>query len=98
MMRDVGYHIGAALDTADRRRWEGPLLQHYLDELRWNGVDAPGFDETLRDYGVYLALCYFIWLINESHYQPEANNTACVARFSAAMIDHDTVGLLRAMD
>ncbi|HKX77406.1 MAG TPA: phosphotransferase [Novosphingobium sp.] len=97
-MRDVGYHIGAALDTAERRKWEAALLQHYLDELRWNGVNPPDFDETLFDYGVYLALSYFIWLINETHYQSPANNTACVARFSAAMIDHDTIALLRKLD
>ena len=94
-MRDIAYHIVCALDTADRRRWEGALLQHYLDELARNGVDAPSFDAALREYGAYLAVGYLVWLINESEFQPEAINTACVARFSAAMLDHDTLGLLR---
>mgnify|MGYP000981840164 CR=1 FL=1 len=97
-MRDIAYHVCTVLDTADRRRWEGPLLQHYLDELRWNGVDAPRFEQTLFDYGIYLAICYFIWFINEAHYQTSANNTACVTRLSAAMIDHDTIGLLKRLD
>ena len=96
-MREISYHVTGALDTADRRRWEGALLQHYLDELVRNGVAAPSFDETLHDYGCFLAIGYLIFLINESHYQPEAINTAYVARFSAAMLDHDTAGLIRAL-
>jgi len=98
IMRDVAYHVATVLDTADRRNWESALLQHYLDELRRNGIDAPGFEKALRDYGLYLAVCYFIWFINDVHYQTAANNTACVARISAAMIDHDTIGLLQSLD
>lgn len=97
-MRDVGYHLAAALDTADRRRWEGPLLQHYLDELARNGVEAPAFDEFLHIYKAYLALGLLIFLCNNAVFQSEAVNTANVARFSAAMIDHDTVSVLESID
>ena len=96
-MRDIGYHIAGALDTADRRRWEGPLLQHYLDALRRHGVEAPGFDETLRVYGAYLALGFIIFLVNDTLFQPEAVNTANVARFSAAMIDHNSKDIIRSI-
>ena len=97
-IRDVGYHLAGALDTYDRRRWEGALLQHYLDELAGEGVKPPSFDEMLRIYGAYLALGYVIWFCNDAIFQTEQINTANVARFSAAMIDHDTLGILRTLD
>jgi hypothetical protein len=92
---EVAYHIAGALDPADRRRSEAALLQHYLDELGLNGVDPPRFDASLRNYGTFLVYGYCVFLINESFYQPEAINTAYTARFSAAMLDHDTIGLLQ---
>jgi hypothetical protein len=94
---EVAYHMAGALDPADRRRSEGALLQHYLDELGLNGVDPPRFEDSLRNYAAFLAYGYCVFLINESYYQSEAINTAYTARFSAAMLDHDTIGLLQAI-
>ena len=93
-MKEVSYHVTCALDTADRRRWDHALVQHYLDELRGHGVDAPGFDAAMKQFGQFLLNGHIIFLVNESFYQPEAVNTAYTARFSAAMIEHDTLGLL----
>jgi hypothetical protein len=97
-MMEITYHVAGALDPADRRRWEGALVQHYLDELARNGAEPPGFDDAMHQYGVFLAKGYLIFLVNESFFQPEAVNTAYTARFSAAMIDHDTIGLLKAIN
>lgn len=96
-MLEVSYHVAGALDTADRARWEGALVRHYLDELGRNGVDAPAFDDAMRQYGTFLAYGYCVFIINEPIFQTEAINTAYTARFSAAMIDHDTIGLLSAI-
>lgn len=93
-MKEIAYHLTGALDIADRRRWEQPLIQHYLSELRAYGVDAPSFDEAMRQYGAFLLDGHIVFMVNESFYQPEAVNTAYTARFSAAMIDHDTLGLI----
>ena len=49
----------------------------------------------MRQYGAALAQGYIIFLVNESHFQAEAINTAYTARFSAAMLDHDTIGILK---
>jgi len=97
-MKEIAYHVTGALDIADRRRWEGPLLQHYLDELRHHGVDAPGYDEAMRQYGAFLLDGHIIFMVNESFYQPEAVNTAYTARFSAAMLDHGTLDILDRLD
>jgi len=96
-MLEVSYHISAAIDLADRPRWEGALVQVYLDELARSGVEPPAFDEAMRQYGVLLLYGYFIWITTESHYQTESVNTANAARVSAAMIDHDIDGLLNAV-
>jgi hypothetical protein len=94
-MVEISYHVPCALDLADRRRWEGALVQHYLDELGANGIDPPGFEEAMRQYAIFLAHGYLVFLVNESYFQREAINTAYTARFSAAMLDHDTIGLLK---
>jgi hypothetical protein len=96
-MSEVAYHMACALDTADRRRWEGALVGHYLGQLRANGVAAPDFDDAMHQYAVYLARAYFIFIINDADFQSEAVNTAYTARISAAMIDHDTIGRLAAI-
>jgi Ecdysteroid kinase-like family len=93
-MTDITYYIACALDTFDRPRWEGPLVQHYLAELRRFGAPAPSFDEAMRQYSALLLNGYIIFMVNESFYQPESINTAYTARFSAAMIEHDTLGIL----
>lgn len=93
-MIEIAYHLGCALDLASRRKYEGALIQVYLDELRANGVTPPSFDEAMHQYGAFLAYGYVIFIINEAIFQSEANNTAYTARFSQAMLDHDTKGKL----
>ncbi len=91
---EIAYHLGCALDLADRGRWEGALIQAYLTELRAHGVEPPSFDEAMHQYACFLAFGYAIFIINEAVFQTEANNTAYTARFSQAMLDHDTKGKL----
>ena len=91
---EVTYHLVGALDLADRRVHERALLQHYLDELRRNGVAPPEFDEAWEAHRREIAYGLFIFLINETRFQTEAVNTAYTARFGVAALDHDTHGLL----
>lgn len=93
-MLEVSYFISASVDVADRPRWEGALVQLYLDELTRNGVDAPAFDEAMLQYAILFVYGYFIWITTQSRYQPEAVNTANAARMSAAMLDHNLIELL----
>ena len=97
VMLEVSYHISASVDSADRPRWEGALVQHYLECVSAAGAEPPSFEEAMHQYGVFLTYGHFIWLTTESHYQPEAVNTANAARVSAAMLDHDTIGLVAAL-
>lgn len=96
-MYEVAYHIGGALDIADRKRWEGALVRHYLDELARHGVEAPSFDEAMYQYSAFLALGYCIFLVNDTDFQTEAINTAYAARFGAAMLDNHTLEVIAAL-
>ena len=91
---EVTYHLVCALDINDRPRYEQALLIHYLEALKANGIDAPDFDSAMDAYRREIAYGYFIFIINEIRFQTEAINTAYTARFGAAALQHDTVGLL----
>ena len=96
-MLEVSYHVSAAVDIADRPRWEGALIGHYLDELQRKGAEPPPFDQAMRQYAIFLLYGFFIWMTTESHYQMESVNTANAARVNAAMIDHNIMGLISAI-
>ena len=96
-MVETSYHICGALDPMDRRRWERDLVGHYLDALRANGVEPPSIDEAMSHYAAFLAFGFCIFLINDTHFQTSAINTAYVARFSAAMIDNNSIAVLKAI-
>jgi hypothetical protein len=96
-MYEVSYHVTGALDVPVRRGHERELVAHYRDELIRCGVDAPSLDDFMHQFGVYLANGYAIFIVNASEFQPEAINTAYTARFSSAMLDHDTIGLIEAL-
>ena len=91
---EVAYHIGGALDQVDRRDQERDLMRHYLDALRSHGISPPSLDEAMEAYAVLLAFGFCIFMVNDAVWQPEAINTAYTSRFSAAMIDNDTVGAI----
>ncbi|HEY6870644.1 MAG TPA: aminoglycoside phosphotransferase family protein [Novosphingobium sp.] len=92
---EVAYHVVASLDIADRRGWEQALLAGYLRDLAEFGVSPPTFDEAWLRYRQSIAYGYFIFIINETKFQPEAVNTAYTARFGIAAVDHDIFALLK---
>jgi len=91
---DVSYFLIAGLDLENRRRWQGALLQHYLECLSKAGVDAPAFDTAWAAYRRDVVWGLLIWMLNSSQFQTEANNTAAATRFAMAMLDLDTFGIL----
>lgn len=93
-IEEVTYHITCALDPIDRRRWENDLVALYLEELARHGVTPPRLEDALKHYAAFLAFGFCIFIVNDSTFQPESINTAYTARFSAAMIDNDTIGVL----
>lgn len=82
------------LDMLDRRAWEKPLLAGYLRDLARFGVEPPSLEEAWLAYRASAICTLMIWLNNSSTWQPEATNTANAARAAAAVLDHDSFGLL----
>jgi Ecdysteroid kinase-like family len=91
---EVSYNVIGGLDQADRARYEQALLGVYLEALAAEGVDVPDFDYAWLAYRQTIASALFIFLINETLFQPEWVNTAYTARYGAAAVDHDVIGLL----
>jgi len=82
------------LDILDRRAWEKSLLTGYLADLQRFGAPTPSFEEAWLAYRAAAICPLMIWLNNSSTWQPEATNTANAARAAAAVLDHDSFGLL----
>lgn len=93
-MYEVCYHVTGALDVPVRRRHERDLVAHYREELIRCGVEPPSLDDFMHQFGCLLPNGYLIFVVNASEFQPEAINTAYTARFSSAMLDHDSIGLV----
>ena len=91
---EISYHIVASFDIANRRRWEGAALAHYLDALARCGGPRLDFDHAWLRYRQGIAYGFFIFIINETQFQTEATNTAYTARFGIAAVEHGTKDLL----
>jgi len=91
--REVCYFLAGALSTDDRRAHERDLLAGYLDALTELGVTAaPVADEAWLDYRRHL-VHGLLWFLCPTQMQPEAIINANVARFGAAVTDHEAASL-----
>lgn len=91
----LSYFLLCALDIADRRMWKRPFLAHYLTRLAAYGVGGvPSMEEAWFLYRCATLFPTMTWLNNSAVWQPEAINTANMARSVAAVLDHDALALL----
>lgn len=93
-IHDVAYFMAGALDIPDRRRHERELLRAYLDTARAIGAQMPSFEEAWLRYRQALVYGFTVWIGTDPAHQPESICTTGLSRFGAAMLDHDTYGLL----
>lgn len=93
---DVTYFLISSLDIADRRRWQGALLQHYLEALERLGVTMPGFNAAWDEYRREIIYGYVLFMTNGdgTQYWNEPDNAAVVNRYAAAMEDLGTLELI----
>ena len=91
---DFTYFLVSALDMAERREWEKPLLRHYLQQLALHRVQPPTFDAAWDCYITQIVYGLYYWLVNPVEFQAELNNCAVAPRFALAALDHDTFGRL----
>jgi hypothetical protein len=90
------YFLLSTLDALDRRKWERPLLGHYLERLKRHGATAPSFEEAWYHYRCTALFPFLTWLNNSARWQPESINTRNTMRAALAVIDHESLNLLGA--
>jgi aminoglycoside phosphotransferase (APT) family kinase protein len=87
---DVGYFIGAGLDTETRRSNEHDLLAEYLAELERLGVEPPTRQHAWDLYAQTPAFGLATWLhaLSGGGFQPVDVCLATIDRFAASYYDH----------
>jgi aminoglycoside phosphotransferase (APT) family kinase protein len=97
-IRDVSYYLCNSVTTSIRREYESALLARYLEKLEANGGKAASFDDAWRQYR-RLATCSWIAATATaaagSRMQAVEIGLRAMDRATQAIIDLDTVGLLR---
>jgi hypothetical protein len=89
---DVAYHVGSALDDAERRRSERDLLSHYLEHVRANGAEAPSEAQAWDDYRSAMVYGVYMWAITLKVDPPIIRRL--LQRLTTAAADHDSLGRL----
>jgi hypothetical protein len=89
-MIEITYFITNVLDHGDRRRNDRELVAHYRNELSRHGVDVPSLVDMMHQFAAFLPYGFATFMVNSSTYQTESFNTAHAARYSVAMLDHNT--------
>lgn len=98
-MRDVSFFLTMGIESADRRREERDLIQHYLDARRALGGSPIAFEDAWlahRIHAAYTVIASFLSLVPP--YNTEARRLFTSnfrARAMAAIDDLDSVGALR---
>lgn len=100
-MRDVSYFLTMSMSTADRRRVEGELLQHYVDVRRSLGGSPISLDEAWHAHRVhsgYTVLASFLSLVPPYNGEDQREfSDAFRNRAIAALDDLDTAATMRAL-
>ena len=91
---DVGYFLMGAVSIEDRRAWERDLIDHYLAELRANGVNAPSREQARVAYAEQAIYGLLIWLTTMPEMQPEDVCKEYCERYAAAALDLDSLTAL----
>jgi Phosphotransferase enzyme family len=90
---DVSNFVGGALTVADRRATEKDLVNHYLDKFTACGGPALDRKEAWMDYRRHF-LNGLVWATLPTELQSNENVHAMGERYSAALIDHDSLAAL----
>ncbi|NUP30044.1 MAG: aminoglycoside phosphotransferase family protein [Mycobacteriaceae bacterium] len=97
---DFAYTVNSGCEPADRREWDRELLVAYLDELGTLQGRAPSFEQAWLAYRQQSMFAYAAWAftIGRAVYQPrmQSEQTCLVLlkRITAAIDDHDSLGVL----
>jgi hypothetical protein len=88
--QSLGTFMVNVLDPIDRRKWERPLLSHYLSRLSAHGAKAPNFEDAWFGYRCGAVFPLLVWANNRGAWQPETTKAGCTVRSVIAAMDLDT--------
>ena len=88
---DFSEFLLTALDIGNRRTFERPLLDFYLQQLRSCGVDAPSFDDAWRQYRRNTLWTAYASAVCPAAMQTEELCTLMTQRGMAAVQDLDAL-------
>lgn len=94
---DYAYLVSTALDPEERRTWDKPLLEYYLEKLQQSGGKPPSWDEAWLRYRQAVFYPYSAWsfTIGRAFYQPKMQpdeiSRACIKRVAAAIDDLESL-------
>jgi aminoglycoside phosphotransferase (APT) family kinase protein len=89
---DLSYHIAAVLMPDVREQSQRHLIDHYLECLRREGVEAPSRENAWREYRAHMAYGFHMWAITQK-VEPEITNEF-VRRLGLAVASLETFELL----
>jgi hypothetical protein len=90
---DVAYFLVGSLSLEDRRASEFELLDHYVEHMVARGVAREDLGDVRATYRRQ-HLHGFFWGLLPPGYQPQERCGVMCQRYSAAMLEHDTLGAL----
>lgn len=101
-INDFAYLISHSMPVEQRREFELPLLRQYVDELAANGVHYDE-EQALLDYRIAMVylIQFVIWITGvhiNSNERAIKRKRALLSRAFTAIIDHDALALLPAID
>ena len=97
--RDVAYALMTSLAIDDRRRWEGALLERYLDRLKTRFAIDLSWDDAFRAYREQSLTALMMWTPTLCpapgfpDMQPEAMSIEMIRRLATAMDDLQVLAL-----
>jgi hypothetical protein len=90
---DLVYFLVGAMSVEDRRAHEGHLIDSYLEALHTEGGPKMTRGDIWDEYRRY-AMQGFLWAMTPQTMQPDDVVFAMSERYSAALVDHQTLELL----
>lgn len=97
-MRDVSYFLVNSVPTELRQTQQEALIRHYLAALAQHGIALP-FDEAWQQYRLHTAYTWISSVVTAAgqHMQERKIAAAGLARTCRALLELDTISLLRAL-
>lgn len=95
-LHDVSFFINGILSIEDRKAHDKDIFRHYLNSLHKSGGPKIEFDDIWPEYQKH-TLHGYLWALTPPEMQPAEQTNAISARYSAAIVDNESIELLESL-